>query len=454
MPRYQDKEYNARENRESFAQDPSPLEYRPDLKYDERERTAWDLPLTDPTIQTPPHHNDIGDGIATQVIKDYDDFKKDLQNKLDDLYNNLRGEPVEFPDYALDDIDRAKEELGIEGEFTFADYVTALENRNTAAGDYLTEISERYFEGLDGNIQMEVYHDYYELSQEIDIMDTYLHRQLNNHIFKEIDTKQEGWEDVLLKEEIGWKNQKVAIDKQRKHRDSIIKESFLYNPGVLEHQQNLKIHEEKDYKKKQNEYNQVKDTVSLAYSKLNESRSLFSNLEHVEVLVQEDELESTVDKIVRLSIEDNHKEENLTQFEQMLTVSTESMNNEKAHYKNSLRNVYNSDFLTHNLDELSLYNELYGNSMIPLTSVMKMYNKPQDDETSLFLETLSSTMLTISDDKTRKTKDFHKINRASTRLRHEKLKQTEEKERARRTYKVIDTLLDQIKEGGESNSNE
>ena len=446
--RYDRKAYGETEDRETYTADPSRLEYRPDLKRDERERTAWEISTDKDKIYIPPNANDIGEGVVTDLIQDYHEFKKKIQDKLDAIYEEKRREKITFPDYALEDIQRAMEELGLEEPFTFAHYTIALEKRNQAAGDYLVELAEKQFENLDGDILMELYHDYYELLQEIEVSEKYLHRQSSSNMFSSINTEKDKWEEKLLEEELGWKSMRDKAYQAKKYRQNLIKESFLFNPENYQIQKSIEHREEPEYNRKRTEYNQLKDTVHIAKNKLESSKVLFDNIEFIEKTEDSESLEDSLKKVIHFALEPKEIEQNLTQFEQMLTVSTETLNDEKTHYKNTLRNIYNRDFLEHNLDELSTFNGLYENSIVPLTSVLKVYNKPQDDHTTMLLETISSSMVDVREQQKKKTKDFDSLNYATYNIRMKKVQEVLEKEKSRETYRTINRIISQIKEEG------
>lgn len=442
------KAYGEAEDREAYTIDNSVLEYRPQLEKEKRERTAWEQDITEPQYSLPPIHYDIGDGIVVDLIKRYDNFKNKLNQKLKEIEKEYSKETINFPEYANDDIRKAMEDLNLEGDFDFSAYIKALEKRNTPAGDYLVEIAERQFESLNGNIYMEIYHDYFELLKEVEVTEEYLYRQSTGKMFSNIDTSQEDWEEQLLKEELDWKESKKRTDSQRENRDSIIKEAFLFNPSIYPLQKALKHKEEPDYKEKNLTYNQLKDTMHISVRKLNNSQQVFTYIESLESIQEKMNSEEMIEKVMNIAIEPQEKVNNLTQFEQMLIVSTEKNNNEKRHYKNTLRNVYNQEFLLKNLDELSLHNQIYEESIAPLSTVLKIYNEPQDDETTIFLETLSQSMIETRNEQKRKTKDFNSLNYGNYSLRMEKIKEVKAKEESRQTFKSLEKIIYQLKEKG------
>ena len=446
--KYNRKAYGETEDRELYTVNPAPLEYRPDLQREERERTAWEVEVENNDYYTPPQGNDIGEGIVTDLIFEYDEFKNKLKEKLDSIYKEKHREVITFPDYTLEDVQRAMEELGFDGEFTFAHYTAALEKRNTPAGDYLVELAEKQFENLDGDILMELYHDYYELLQEIEVSEKYLHRQSISNMFSEINTEKDKWEEDLLKEELSWKSLKDKTYHSREYRQSLIKDAFLFNHENYQYQKSLEHQEAPEFNKRRTEYNQLKDVVHVTQDKIDRSKVLFDNIEFIETTENSDALEDSLKKVIHFALEPKEIEQNLTQFEQMLTVSSEKHNDEKAHYKNTLRTIYNRDFLEHNLDELSTFNSLYENSIVPLTSVLKIYNKPQDDETTMLLETISSSMLSVREEQKDKTKDFDRLNYATYNVRMKKVQEILEKEKGRQTYQTINRIVSQIKEEG------
>lgn len=440
--------YGELEDREAYTIDNGILEYKPLFKREERERTAWEKPQFDNNIQTPTYDK-LGDGVLTDLVKKYDDTKKKFETKLEKIEKKYKDIIIPVLDKLKDDINKALEELNLTGEFTFEKYIKALEQRNTPAGDFLVEVAERQFENLDGNIEMELYHDYYELLRELSVTEDYLYRQAIGKIYKEIDKEKNNWEDILLKEELSWKEERNKIILNQKNRLSIEKNAFLFNPEVYPLQKELRLKEEPEVKRVDTEKNQVSDAIHISENKLNNSIYLFEVLNEVEDISEKDKLDTTIEKLIKTTIEDNKKEENLTQLEQMLTISTENHNEEKRHFKNSLRNVYNEEFLYKNLDELSVYNGLYENSVIPLTSILKTYTEEQDSETTMILEAISNSMINTRKEQKKKTRDFDSLNFATYSIRMQKTNETKQKEKERQTYKILHSILEQIKQGGE-----
>lgn len=433
------------EDTEVYTIDSSPLEYRPILERDVRERTAWDKDsFSKKPYQDSNKYYDIGDGVVTDLIKDYNDFRQELANKMEDTINQYGNVIIDLPDYTLEDVNDALKALGLSQPIKFKDYAAMLDKRNTPAGDFLVELIEKQLEGIDGNINMEIFHDYYELDKEIAVTQEYLHRQALSSLFDSIDFNKSNWEEELLKQELEWKSKKEQVEEQRLTREELIKDAFLFNQSNYQYQKMLKAKEEPDYKKKQLEYSQLTDTMTISKFKLKDSKQLFDYMENVETIANKEKINKSISDVIHYAVEDAKTKDNLTQFEQMLIVSTESKNNEKTHYKNTLRNVYNEEFLQHNLDELSVYNDLYQHSVIPLTSVIKFYNEPQDDETTAFLETLSSSMIQTRNEQKSKTKDFDNLNIATYNLRMKKIKETEDKEKTRQTYHIIDKILEDL----------
>src|SRR5574344_732121 len=432
--------YGELEDREAYTIDNGILEYKPLFKREERERTAWETPQFDNNIQTP-NYDKLGDGVLTDLVKKYDDTKKRIETKLEKIEKKYKDIMIPVLDKLNNDVDKALEELNLTGEFTFEKYIKALEQRNTPAGDFLVEVAERQFENLNGNIEMELYHDYYELLKELSVTEDYLYR-------KEIDKEKNNWEDILLKEELSWKEERNKIISNQKNRLSIEKNAFLFNPEVYPLQKELRLKEETEVKRVNTQKNQVSDAIHISENKLNNSIYLFEVLNEVEDISEKDKLDTTIEKLIKTTIEDNKKEKNLTQLEQMLTISTEKHNEEKRHFKNSLRNVYNEEFLCKNLDELSVYNGLYENSVIPLTSILKTYTEEQDSETTMVLEAISNSMINTRKEQKKKTRDFDSLNFATYSIRMQKTNVTKQKEEEKQTYKILHSILEQIKQGG------
>lgn len=105
------------------------LEYRPHFEESKRERTAWDSTTTD-DLSTPvgQKEKDVGDGLFTEIIEHTFSIGEKMKERLSELEEKFKKKKVAVSHTYIEDVNRAKEELGLkDGPFTFSDYIEAFE---------------------------------------------------------------------------------------------------------------------------------------------------------------------------------------------------------------------------------------------------------------------------------------------------------------------------------------
>ena len=423
------------------------LEYRPDLSIEERERTAWEL--SENTGETSPvsPERPIGDGAIVDIIEEIKNLDSVIRDKLKEIINNQGRKPIFFYANQEADVKRAKEELGLnpDEDFSFNDYVVALENRETAAGDYLIEVSERYFEGIDGNLEMELYQDYFETKEELDLLQTYMMRTVDSILSDEpIDLSSEEWGELLYKKEQEWSANKNLQLATKIKRDELYKEAFLFNQGQLERQKELRYREKKDIDKVVAEANQLTNTLKIVEHKTQDLRQIVRHMEIIEEDRLKEEEQERMTQDLMMSVEDGQLTDDLTHVGLLLTLTVDDYNSQKHHYKHSLRDIYSLSNKNKLMDELSVYQNVYRNNVLPLSHNLKLYRLDPEYGTRNLLENLTKSMLNTTQQQKQRLIDWENIQSATSELRKKKLNEVSQKEDARQEYQ----LFKQIKEKG------
>ena len=215
------------------------LEYRPSFERPERLATNWvkeDKRAENDIPKQEAHDQEAGSGIATELVKEQKDLQSSIEEKLKTLEKKYKDTVLNYDSRYDDDVLRAKEALGLTGNgLTIDDYREALENLDTAAGHFLVEIIEDYIEGLQGNIELESYAEYFQLKQEMLLLDKYIEKILLSALeVTAFDFSQADWEIELLEKELQWyeRNQNI-LDVKRK-ADNAHLSSYLYYPEKME----------------------------------------------------------------------------------------------------------------------------------------------------------------------------------------------------------------------------
>lgn len=420
------------------------LEYRPHFEESKRERTAWDSTNTD-DLSTPvgQKEKDVGDGLFTEIIEHTFAIGEKLKERLSELEEKFKKKEVAVSHTYIEDVNRAKEELGLkDGPFTFSDYIEAFDKRDTPAGDFLVEVAERYFEGPEGEIDLELYQDYKELTEEQSILEMYIKR-VSDRVYGEIDWNlpKEARSQKVLEKEKDWGVKKDVVTLEKRSVDNMYKEVFLKNPENLTQAQAVRYQTEPKYDQLKDEESQLREVMQISWAKTYEFEKL---LKQADTLVEGSLFETDKKSIEHaLSSVSEEKEWNtgLTQTALMLTLAIERKNNEKHHLKHTLRNTYAPKKQTRILDEWNIYQNLYTKDTLPLLHTLRAYNEEQDEATTNFLSHVTQAMSAISEEKESRIQDWQRVQEATSMIRSEKISRVTEKEEAREGYRLIQALI-------------
>lgn len=424
----------------------NPLEYKPSFQRSERERTAWELNQVDlPPGNFSDDEKEIGTGLIGDIIEYVDTIEKELLNKIEELEESFKGITFELNETISLDVEKAKELLELpKGDLTFNDYKEALKQWESPAGDYLLEIIESQIEGVNGNIELELYQDYIELEREYAIIQEYLARMLAPVLNMEWDKEKDDFKDLLTQMESDWGANKTQATESYQQAKKNYAKAFVSLASNISSEKSDKYLAESDYRNYSYQNKRIEEALATAQSKAREvERFLYLG----EKLIEDDAIDS--DKTELLTFVDHYSEEKdkdslLTQSALMLTLSVENYNNEKHHYKHSLRNIYSPTKQERVLDELSVYHDLYQTDLVPLSYALKSYQENVDSKLSHFLTGVTSGLLAVSTEKDKRTAQLQKSVLASSNLRLKKLEQVTEKENIRQSYQLIQEIKEEM----------
>ena len=424
----------------------NPLEYKPSFQRSERERTAWELNQVDlPPGNFSDDEKEIGTGLIGDIIEYVDTIEKELLNKIEELEESFKGITFELNETISLDVEKAKELLELpKGDLTFNDYKEALKQWESPAGDYLLEIIESQIEGVNGNIELELYQDYIELEREYAIIQEYLARMLAPVLNMEWDKEKDDFKDLLTQMESDWGANKTQATESYQQAKKNYAKAFVSLASNITSEKSDKYLAESDYRNYSYQNKRIEEALATAQSKAREvERFLYLG----EKLIKDDAIDS--DKTELLTFVDHYSEEKdkdslLTQSALMLTLSVENYNNEKHHYKHSLRNIYSPTKQERVLDELSVYHDLYQTDLVPLSYALKSYQENVDSKLSHFLTGVTSGLLAVSTEKDKRTAQLQKSVLASSNLRLKKLEQVTEKENIRQSYQLIQEIKEEM----------
>ena len=429
------------------------LEYRPLLEREERLATNWRLPqeetATAPTANRPATGKP-GSGIVTETIKEFENIKTAIQDKLTVLEKENFKTRFPIPPAQAADVARAKIELGLTGdELTITDYRKALEEKDTPAGDFLLEVIEDWIEGLEGNIQLESYAQYFQLQEETSLLDSYLSKILYPAMgLTQVDTQDPNWEKILEVNEKAWhKEQQLKLAAYEQSERAHL-QSYLKHPERIE-QTFGKLYEEKKTKRDaENRMAQANEALVLLRAKTQDIQNIFIETEEAETRNPYPEKTSVLSGLAEMTKNDADWQANLTNFGLMLTLSVDAQNNEKRHLKNTLRQTYSANNREALLNELSVYNEVYQNSLLDTIQALDVHNEESKGAIAILLEQIVEGMDETHKHKKAKTKEMNTLLQAASLLQRKEITAMTKKDDARQGYHLLEKIKEQTEEKG------
>lgn len=425
----------------------NPLEYRPLFSRTKKERTAWEQSTQEDSIPESLDTSLPGSGFASTIIEEFDKTKERLEKKIDSLEEKLRHEKIPVSDEYLPYIERAKKELGLEdGELTLKDYKAALLFPETPAGDFLINIIEDHIEGVDGNIEWEVYSDYVELQKETKLMDSFTAQLLYPSFGFEFKN-QENWLEELTEMELEWGEKQKEVNASYRQAELDYKEAYLFNRESRLPARATLHRYEKDKDEARHDKKKVENSLLTIGEKTQMINILYNQLEEAETL--NPEVDAFSKDILSLSEDANESIQTLEDMTTYLALSVDKHNADKSHYKNNLRHTYSIPKQEKLLEEYVLNEQAFYQKALPLTHYMRAFQSDVSEETTGLLNELSLGLQLNQQEVKDKTYEFYMLQRATSGIRHEKISDVTDKHLARLGYQAFNKKIEQLKQGEE-----
>lgn len=422
----------------------NPLNYRPSFKRDEKIKTGWKTNKReeDKNISISEDKEEIGTGLITTLIDSFQNQIILLKESMKDIEFNQKDFNFNTDVENENDIKKAKEKLDLpEGPLTLLDYKVAILNNDTSEGDYLTSIIETITEGVEGNIEIEIYSDYIELVEELNQLTDFYEKNIMVKLKANLDYSKEDWQNELIKLEKEWFQKVSEIKNQYELLEVEYRNAILFNSDLIFKTTENKYEKELDKLKYENELNRIENVTKVIQSKDLETKILYYQMEKARKREPFKDLsESVFEDIVK---DKNEKNYLINELDMLLSLSIDNHNGEKKHFKESLRNIYNPKKQKMIAEELTVHENVFENTTLPVLQKLKLYNEEQEDELTMLLEEVSSGMLQNLNQKKSRMEDIYRTSQACTQIRLDKIKETTEKDNARQAIH----LLSRIREG-------
>lgn len=425
----------------------SPLEYRPSFGRTPRERTAWEESFDDEDRYDSEPGSDIGSGVITDIIADYEDTKERLENTIREKEKALRHITLPVSDAELPYVKEAKAELGLpEGPLSFQDYTDALARTDTPAGDYLVELVERAAEDIDGDIRIETYADYIELKQEFDVMDTYIERFIYP-VFNFKKDDPDDWFRAFGDSELDWQDKQNKRHEEYNEAKAAYKHSYLHQRSSLMQARSQLHNKEKTEDLARHEYQTLKNSAIVVAQKTGAVNWLLDDLD--ELNSHEPDLLAAADELLTLAESDQEAIAALADVNLYLKLAVDEHNKDKHAQKHVLRDVYGVQKQQKILDEYALHSKAFQSKGLNVTHYMRAFQHQLAPESEALMNEMARGLAANAKQVTDKAYEFYSLQRACSSLREDKITNVRQKHLARLGYRAFQDRIRQIQLGEE-----
>lgn len=394
---------------------------------------------------------DIGDGLLTDEINKTNEILTTTELLIHDLNEELKLYEVSVPSKFSDELSRAKDSLNLPNvdALTFNDYVEALDHKDSYSGQFIIGLFEEQVEDIDGNLKAELYADLVETKEEILHLQDYIQRMILDKLgLQNIDFQKKQAMDSVLEAEKQFKENKDKTDTI--YSDSYQKyvEALTIDPRKLMMSKESLYLSKKEYQK----YDVYKKDLDTAYFILsNKNMDLKNSINTISENLERETLPNTRELVSNLlTVSDSKEDANkaLTNIGLMLKLSVDSDNEEKYALKNQLRSHYSIDKREKLLSEYEVDQKLHDVSVLDLTHRFNFYDKEVDDASTVFLNSVSRSMIKTFEVKEQKDKEYFNVSEQSSLLRDKKLENVFTKDDARQSYQFAKELSKVIETKG------
>lgn len=421
------------------------LNYQPNFKRDEKEKTGWIEERED--IDKYPELEELEEELENIQVADkinhYTETKELLKSKKEDLVRSLEEIELEKNRY----IESALKELGFESTFGPESFQELFSKKETSAGEYVLGVIEKEIESERGDIKWEAYIEYLELEEEMRVLDEYIEKLIYPIIGKDTGVVNEDEELEELEE--AWMTKvfeqlKENLIKQRDYR-----ESLLFEPNSINKKRELLHETEKDKVLRSQEKNQIESNILTVQQKNFMLLSSINNIDNI--LNSTIEEESLSDNIFKNAESRKDKEEILKNLLINLKQSIDSENLKKKELKDTRRNIYSENRQKRIIDEYSTINRIFRENNLPTVHQMKTYTDRTNKQINKILNSTAKSIDSNFKENNEKTYETYLLQISTGQTREVRLKYVKDKQEARLLYqKLYNEYKDKLKEGDEN----
>ena len=435
------------------------LEYRPKLDLPERIKSGFVTDSDDGDsgeneivkVPIPEKEIEIGDGLVTDSIIEFEIIKDKFENLLEKTRNELKDTYVEVPFDLIDELNDAKDLIGLPpGEnISVNDYEQALNNLDNPGGAYIVELWEDFQEDVNGSIKAELFGDIVELNKETKHTEDFLQSFIGKLLLEEnIDFTKENWNENVLKKEKEHKEKREKIIEYKNEAEQEQLNAFLFDAErIVEGRQGVY-----NITKFEKESNQIQNDLTESVETLNTKTSFLTNIySNIENNLERESFtssENILKPMIEISDDESDFKNSLTKMNAMLKLSVDKQNKEKHNVKNNLRNLYSVNKREKLMDELLVDSEVYRKISLGLTHSLNYFDDSMGNEMDVLLNSLAMGLQETLNEKNNKTLAYYSDTMGESKLRKLKIENALEKDTGRQGFQFLTQVLNKTEDKG------
>lgn len=411
------------------------LNYKPNLKRDEREATAW-IEQEELTTRLEDESGKLDEGLpVTSIVEEFKDLKQNIKEIIENQEKELLTLELEEDEH----LTRALKETGHVSVFRPEDYRALYDKKESSPGAYLIDVLEKRIEEEDGDISWEKHIEYIEIMEELEVLDHYVQKIL--YPIFDFNENQIDSLDSLREKEKQWQERYAEALKEQKRLEKEYKESLYTSPEEIPRKRDALFQKERADRKYRQEKNQIDVTLKTIQDKTMMVRDYIKDLEEeLDFSINKSEL---YEELIRLNESKEEENEVLRTNILSLKETIDVENKKKKDFKDTRRHLYSKDKQIRIIDEYAIVNQMYRETVLPSVYQMRAFQDRVSEELGILYDESAKTLVNTHQENREKAYETYLLQISTSQTRQKRLSCISNKQKSRTLYNF---LLDTYKE--------
>lgn len=405
------------------------LNYRPNLKRDEREATAW-VEQEELTTRLEDESGRLDESLpASAILEDYNELKENIREIVDSYEKELPNLQLEEDEH----LKRALKETGHVSLFRPEDYKELYKKKESSPGAYLINVLEKAIEEDSKSIAWEKYIEYIELIEELEVLDHYTEKILYpifNFNEKQIDSM-----DSFKEEEKKWQERYKQALKEHEKSEEAYKISLYTSPEEIPRKRDELFQKERVERRYRQEENQINITLQTIRDKTRLIQQYIEDLEkELDYSVEKNDL---YEELIRLNESESENNEVLRTNILALKQSSDEENKKKKDFKDTRRHLYSKEKQIRIIDEYAIVNQMYRENVLPSVHQMRAYQDKVSEELSVLYDESAKALINTHKENREKAYETYLLQISTSQTRQKRLNCISNKHKSQTLYEFL-----------------